>query len=206
MKFPSEPCASAAEYWALYSAAVAAAVRDVKPAEIERAAEVLNTLFLSGATLYVCGNGGSAAISNHLLCDFAKGIQTDTPLKPRVVSLSSHLETITAIGNDLEFAEIFAYQLRTFARPGDGLLTISASGNSENVVRALGWARSNGLTTIAMTGFDGGRCAAMADICLHVPARNYGIVEDVHQSMMHVFAQYLRMRSMDRGLVAEKHF
>jgi phosphoheptose isomerase len=86
----------------------------------------LSELFASGKTLYVSGNDGSAAISNHLLCDFSKGIQTDTALKPKVVSLSAHLELITAIGNDFEFAEIFVYQLQTFASAGDGLLTISA--------------------------------------------------------------------------------
>ncbi|MDE3195639.1 MAG: SIS domain-containing protein [Acidobacteriota bacterium] len=206
MKFPIEVHGSAAEYWARYSEAAAHAVRNVDTAEMERAAEFLYDLFCAGRTLYVCGNGGSAAISNHLLCDFAKGIQTDTPLKPRVVSLASHLELITAIGNDFEFAEIFSYQLRTFASKGDALMTISASGNSENIVRAVEWAKQNGVGTIALTGFDGGRSAELADINLHVPARNYGIVEDVHQSMMHVFAQYLRMRRMDPALVEERHF
>jgi len=206
MKSPVDICASAGEYWANYSEAVAAAAKRVNPAMIERAADLLNSLFSAGRTLYVCGNGGSAAISNHLLCDFAKGIQADTPLKPKVVSLSSHIELITAIGNDFEFAEIFVYQLQTFARAGDALMTISSSGNSENVVRAIEWARANGVSTIAMTGFEGGRSAKLADIGLHVPASNYGVVEDVHQSMMHVFAQYLRMRLMDPALVARKHF
>ena len=206
MKFPVAIHASAAEYWAEYSKAVAAAVLHVDSAALERAAALLSALFSSGRTLYVCGNGGSAAISNHLLCDFAKGIQADTSLKPKVVSLSSHLELITAIGNDFEFAEIFAYQLQTFASAGDALLTVSASGNSENIVRAVQWARKNGVATIAMTGFEGGRSAGLADINLHVPASNYGVVEDVHQSMMHVFAQYLRMRSMDPDLIKKKHF
>ena len=206
MKFPVRMHASAGEYWANYSRAVATAVGLVDSAAIERAAELLSELFSSGKTLYVCGNGGSAAISNHLLCDFAKGIQMDTALKPEVVSLSAHLELITAIGNDFEFAEIFVYQLQTFASAGDGLLTISASGNSENVVRAVEWARKNGVASIAMTGFEGGRSARLADINLHVPASNYGVVEDVHQSMMHVFAQYLRMRSMDPDLVGKRNF
>jgi D-sedoheptulose 7-phosphate isomerase len=206
VKFPIGMHASVGEYWANYSRAVATAVGLVDMAAMDRAAEVLGELFSSGKTLYVCGNGGSAAISNHLLCDFAKGMQTDTALKPKVVSLSAHLELITAIGNDFEFAEIFVYQLQTFASAGDGLLTISASGNSENVVRAVEWARKNGVATIAMTGFEGGRSAHLADVNLHVPASNYGVVEDVHQSMMHVFAQYLRMRSMDPDLVGTRNF
>lgn len=206
MKFPAGVHGSASEYWARYSEAVAYAVKNVDTAAIERAAEFLYDLFCDGRTLYVCGNGGSAAISNHLLCDFAKGIQADTPLKPKVVSLASHLELITAIGNDFEFAEIFAYQLQTFASKGDALLTISASGNSENIVRAIEWAKANGVGTIALTGFEGGRSAKLAGINLHVPASNYGIVEDVHQSIMHVFAQYLRMRRMDPALVECRNF
>jgi len=206
MKFPAEIHGSAAEYWAKYAEAAAYAVKNVDTREIERAADFLYNLFCEGRTLYVCGNGGSAAISNHLLCDFAKGIQADTPLKPKVVSLASHLELITAIGNDFEFAEIFAYQLQTFASKGDALLTVSASGNSENIVRAIEWAKANGVGTIALTGFDGGRSAKLAEINLHVPASNYGIVEDVHQSIMHVFAQYLRMRRMDPALVDCRNF
>jgi phosphoheptose isomerase len=206
MKFPNEAFATARDYAANYFAAVSAAHAAVDPTAIGTAADVLSDLFSGDGTLYVCGNGGSAAISNHLLCDFTKGIQTDTVVRPRVVSMSAHLELITAIGNDIEFAEIFAYQLRTAARPGDGLLTISASGDSENVVRAAAWARANGIRTIALTGFSGGRTAELSDVNIHVPAANYGIVEDVHQSVMHILAQYLRIRSMDPLLVPKRYF
>ena len=146
--------------------------------------------------IYACGNGGSAAISGHMLCDFLKGIQTDTALRPRVVCLSSQLELITAIANDVGYGEVFAYQLKTMAEPGDVLISISSSGNSENIVRAIDWARQNGMGTIAMTGFSGGRSSKLADITLHVAAENYGIVEDVHQSMMHILAQYLRQSAI----------
>jgi D-sedoheptulose 7-phosphate isomerase len=206
MRFPLEAFPGAGAYWGAYSAAVAAAAQAVDPAAIEQAAVLLGSTLEAGRTLYVCGNGGSAAISNHLLCDFSKGIQTDTALRPKVVSLSAHLELITAIGNDISFDEIFAYQLRTFASAGDTLLAISASGDSENIVRAVEWASKNGMGTIALTGFDGGRSAALADLNIHVPAHNYGIVEDVFQSAMHVFAQYLRMRFMDAALIGVRAF
>ena len=101
---------------------------------------------------------------------------------------------------------MFAYQLRTLAEPGDVLMTISASGNSENIVRAVDWARGHGVGSIAMTGFAGGRSATLADIVLHVAAENYGIVEDIHQSMMHCFAQYLRQRAMAPEHVASRPF
>jgi D-sedoheptulose 7-phosphate isomerase len=206
MKFPLEAFPGAAGYWRGYTAAAAAAANAVDPMVIEEAAAMLGSIFEAGGTLFVCGNGGSAAISNHLLCDFSKGIRTDTALRPKVVSLSAHLELITAIGNDFSFEEIFAYQLQTFAGAGDALLTVSASGNSENIVRAVQWAAKNGIATIALTGFEGGRSAALADFNVHVPAHNYGIVEDVHQSVMHVFAQYLRMRFMDAALIGIRAF
>jgi D-sedoheptulose 7-phosphate isomerase len=206
MKFPARNYGSAGDYCAGYFETLSSAAGKIDVSRMEQAAVMLADLFAADRTLYVCGNGGSAAISNHLLCDFAKGIQTDTILKPRVVSLSSHVELITAIGNDIEFAEIFVYQLRTAARAGDALMTVSSSGNSENIVRAPTWAGQNDIQTIAMTGFDGGRSAALTNLNLHVPAWNYGVVEDLHQSMMHILAQFIRMRLMDPDLIAARAF
>lgn len=206
MKFPLKEYADAAEYFSGYFDNLTEAARSMDTSTIVQAAELLADLFSRGHTLYVCGNGGSAAIANHLLCDFSKGMQTDTGLRPKVVSLSAHVELITAIANDIDFAEIFAYQVRTAARPGDALMTISSSGNSENIVRALAWARREKIATIAMTGFEGGRSAKLADINIYVPAQNYGVVEDIHQSVMHILAQYVRASLMDPALIAQRSF
>ena len=83
-------------------------------------------------------------------------------------------------------------------------MTISSSGNSENIVRAVEWARRENISTIAMTGFDGGRSAQLADINIYVPAHNYGVVEDIHQSVMHILAQYVRASLMDSDRIAQK--
>ena len=206
MKFPTKHYAVAADYCDDYFQTCAAAAAALDREALTRAADLLTDLFTADKTLYVCGNGGSAAISNHLLCDFSKGIQTDTPLTPRVVSLSASVEVITAIGNDIDFSDIFVYQLRTAARPGDAVLTVSASGDSENIVRALDWARLNGIRTIALTGFNGGRSARLAEINLHTPAANYGIAEDIHQSIMHILSQFIRMRKMEPGLATTRSF
>ncbi|MBV8777260.1 MAG: SIS domain-containing protein [Alphaproteobacteria bacterium] len=196
MSFPDRTYPSAGAYIAAYRDESARAWASVDLAAVDRAAALLDDAIRAGRTVYACGNGGSAAISGHLLCDFLKGIQTDTALRPKIVSLASHLELITAIANDIDYAEIFAYQLRTLAQPGDVLMTISSSGNSENIVRAIDWARGHDVKSIAMTGFSGGRSKALADVVLHVAAENYGVVEDIHQSMMHSLAQYLRQRAM----------
>lgn len=205
-KFPSARFKTAAEYYEAYRAEIIRSWATIDPAAVAAAIEILSNCLERDGTLYVCGNGGSAAIANHLLCDFHKGIQTDTSLKPRVISLSANLELITAIANDISYRDVFLYQLRTLARPGDILLTISSSGDSENIVRAIDWAKSNKIPTIALAGFSGGRSATKADVCLHVAAENFGIVEDIHQSMMHLFAQFLRQVRMDDEEIAERKF
>jgi phosphoheptose isomerase len=113
---------------------------------------------------------------------------------------------ITAIGNDMSFAEIFVYQLSTLAKPGDVLITISSSGDSENIVRAALWAKEHDVPVISMTGFSGGRSSKIADVNLHVTADNYGVIEDVHQSLMHILAQYVRQAHMDEELIKKRKF
>lgn len=195
-KFPAQPYDTADSYFRGYRDSIAQAWRSVEAGSIERGAKLLNDCLERDGIIYACGNGGSAAIANHLLCDFQKGLQTNTQLKPRVISLSSHLELITAIANDISYDDVFLYQLRTMARPGDALMSISSSGNSENIVRAMNWAKENAIPTLSLNGFSGGRSAQFADVSIHVAAENYGIVEDVHQSIMHLFSQYLRQSRM----------
>ena len=145
--------------------------------------------------VYVAGPGVKTAI-----------IQTDTDIRPHVQSLSSNVELVTAIANDLSYDDVFVYQLSTLAKAGDVLITISASGDSENVVRAAAWARDNGVEVIAFTGFDGGRTGGLATVHLHVEGDNYGVVEDAHQSLMHVLAQYLRQSRMSESVIAQRKF
>ena len=206
MTFPDIRYDAIARYCDDYLTRLARAGASIDRALLDRAGAMLDAAFERGAWLFVCGNGGSAAIANHLLCDVAKGIQTDTDLLPRVMSLSANLELITAIANDIAFDDCFVYQLRTAARPGDMLMTISASGDSENIVRAVDWARMNDVETIALTGFDGGRSARLATVNLHVAGDNYGVIEDTHQSIMHILSQYLRQAKMSPPLIGERKF
>ena len=121
---------------------------------LERAAAILVEAYLRGARVFSCGNGGSASIANHMQCDHVKGIRTATDLSPHVLSLSANVELLTAIANDTGYENIFVYQLQSQSEPGDVLLAVSSSGRSPNIVRALTWARDQGLRTIAVTGFD----------------------------------------------------
>lgn len=205
-KFPNKKYPDPGTFIADYAAAMAAGYHSVRPAEMDRAVSTLKRAIRDDKLIFSCGNGGSAAIANHLTCDCSKGIAADTTMRPRVVSLSATVELITAIANDMAYAEVFEYQLKNLARPGDVLITISSSGDSENIVRALAWAADNGMTTIALSGFSGGRSATMADISLHVAAENYGVVEDVHQSLMHILAQYVRMSELPADQVSSLRF
>lgn len=206
MAFPEHKFGDAGSFATSYFAQVAAAAATVDRDRLREAAGILARAYAGGGFAYSCGNGGSAAIANHLVCDHCKLVQTDTQLRPRVVSLSSAIEMITAIGNDISYDEIFIYQLRCLARPGDVLITISSSGDSENIVRVASWAKDNEIPVISMTGFSGGRSAEMADVNLHVEGDNYGVIEDVHQSLMHILAQYIRQAHMDEHLVGARKF
>jgi len=206
MTFPDRTFSAIAHYFDAYADQLGAALRSVPRDALDAAQALLGEALARDAQVFACGNGGSAAISNHLVCDHAKGIGTDTGLKPRIQSLSANVEVMTAIANDISYADVFAWQVTQFARPGDVLITISSSGDSENVVRAIEAARQSGVQTIALTGFGGGRTAKAADVNIHVAADNYGVIEDVHQSIMHVLAQFIRLARMPAELVPSRKF
>ena len=206
MTFPEQKFSNAADYVDAYFQQIGKAAASVNKEKIEDAARILDKAYSNGNFVYSCGNGGSAAIANHLVCDHCKLVRTDTDLTPRVVSLSTTVEMITAIGNDLSYDEVFCYQLEAMAQSGDVLITISSSGDSENIVRAAQLAKDTGLSVISMTGFSGGRSANIADVNLHVDANNYGVIEDVHQSLMHILAQYVRQSHMDESVIQQRKF
>lgn len=190
--FPDHAHADCGTYADSYFALLASAAATVDRAALARAANLLVERIDAGGRVYSCGNGGSAAIANHLVCDHLKGIRADTDLAPKVHSLSATVELITAIANDIGTEEIFSFQLSSLAQEGDVLIAISSSGASPNIVRVIEEARARKVATIAMTGFAGAPAAGLADVSLHVDAHNYGVIEDVHQSLMHILAQYIR--------------
>jgi phosphoheptose isomerase len=204
--FPAVPYGSAASYSRAYFEELAKAAAAMDPVSFDRATEVLLDAYTKGGSVFSCGNGGSASVANHLQCDHVKGVRTGTDLEPRVISLSNSIELLTAIANDYGYEDSFAYQLRAQSRPGDVLVVISSSGRSPNIVRALQWACDNELRTIALTGFDGGGARSLAEVAIHVDSTNYGIVEDLHQSVMHALAQYIRQSRMDADVIASSTF
>ena len=125
-----------------------------------------------------------------------KGSSTDSVVDPKVVPLLT-TPVITAIGNDIGYEEVFAYQIDKYANIGDVLLCVSSSGDSPNIIRALEVANEKDMLTLSFVGFSGGKAKELSDFSLHINSNNYGVVEDAHHILMHVFAQYLRLRNID---------
>ena len=206
VKFPVAPHANAGSYFDAYADEISRAAKTIEPEALDRAGALLIEAYARGSRAFSCGNGGSASIANHMQCDHVKGVRNGTDLAPRVHSLSSNVELITAIANDLGYADVFAYQLQSQAEPGDVLVAVSSSGRSPSIVQALTWARDHGLRTIAVTGFDGGAARKVAEISIHVECTNYGVIEDLHQAVMHSLAQYVRHSRMSPDEISASVF
>ena len=147
-------------------------------------------------TIFVAGNGGSAAtattMANDIGFDIIKKTGIDEPF--RILALTDNTSVITAIGNDVGYDNIFLNQLKIHYRKGDKLLVISASGNSENVVRAAQWVKTQGGRVIGMLGFTGGKLGSICDVFIHVKAESgeYGPVEDAHLIINHILAHWFQ--------------
>jgi len=150
----------------------------------------------NGSTLFVAGNGGSAAtattMANDLGSDIIRKTATEEPI--RILALTDNTSIMTAVANDVGYEGLFVIQLKIHYRTGDRLLVISASGNSPNVVKAAEWVKSQGGRVIGFLGFDGGKLKEMCDICIQVKtlAGEYGPVEDVHLILNHVLAHWFQ--------------
>jgi D-sedoheptulose 7-phosphate isomerase len=160
---------------------------------LEKIIDSLIECFKNGKTLYIAGNGGSAATSSHMQCDFGFFVRHFTQFRPKVLSLTDCTPMLTAIGNDHSYDDIFVEQLKGSFERDDVLLTISASGNSKNVIKATEYANEKKGITISFVGFDGGKLKQISDICLHTPNAkgDYGPIEDLHIILDHLIVSYL---------------
>ena len=161
----------------------------VDPADVEMVVSLLVAAHRRQGTVFAVGNGGSAATASHLASDLTRSTQHNGGPPLRALSLSDNVPQLTAWANDACYQETFAAQLRAYARPGDVLVAISASGNSPNILAAVKGARNMGLAVIALTGFGGGRLSAMADAALVIDSYEYGQVEGAHSVLAHLLSK-----------------
>jgi D-sedoheptulose 7-phosphate isomerase len=155
-------------------------------AEIERIVSLLLKAFEEDRTVFVFGNGGSAAIASHMMCDMNKGASgLDPARRPRLMALTDNVPLISAYANDLGYERIFSEQLRTFIRPKDVVFAISTSGDSPNILLALETAHEHGALTLGLAGCHGGRMKTLCDRCIVVPSENIQMIEDMHHAIAH---------------------
>jgi D-sedoheptulose 7-phosphate isomerase len=155
-------------------------------AKVALAIEWFEKARAEGRAIFVAGNGGSAATASHFVCDMVKGASFGKPSRFRIQTLHDSMPTITAYANDVDYAEAMAEQLKNFAQAGDLYMAISGSGNSPNVIRAMEYAKSIGCRTLALTGRDGGRLGALAELNIQVPEPHMGRIEDAHHVICHM--------------------
>lgn len=178
-----------------------AALDAIDHAQLQAVEDVLVKAFEDDMTVFAAGNGGSAATASHMACDFLKTTlgkcPSDAGRRLRCVALTDSMPIVTAYANDTSYEHVFAEPLRSLAHTGDVLMAISASGNSPNILRALAMARNIGMVSIAFLGFGGGKAVEMADHAVLIDSDNYGIVEDAHSILMHMFTA--RMAEVVQG-------
>jgi len=187
---------SFAEYVKLYNARLAEVLDAIDTDAMTQAAEILAQARATGKTLFIIGNGGSAAAAMHLVNDLVAGAYVEGAPAFRAISLSDNNSTVTALANDSGYASIFEHQLKVYMNPGDVLLAMSVSGNSPNILCALEYARANGAATLGMCGFSGGKMSALCDVVMHAETTpdEYGPVEDVFSILGHILSGYLAMQ------------
>ena len=154
--------------------------------DINQVMNVLENARLSGNRVFTCGNGGSASTASHMGSDFNKGVSYNKDIKYDMECLSDNVAMMMAVANDISYDDIFVVPLKNKMKPGDVLIGISGSGNSENVIKAFTYANEIGAHTIAFTGYSGGKLKEIAEYNIHVNVDNMQITEDIHLVLNHM--------------------
>jgi D-sedoheptulose 7-phosphate isomerase len=167
---------------------------------MERICEMVDVLLSAnyvGNTVFIVGNGGSAATASHFGCDLAKGTITSGRPRFRATALTDNVPVMTAWSNDSAYEDVFVEQLRNLIRRGDVVVAISGSGDSENVLRAVELANQVGGITVGLSGFSGGKLSEMVDVPVVVPSDCLAQIEDVHLTLCHLVCSVLRQRMQE---------
>ena len=185
-----------AEYVKEYGVRLKELINALDTEAVAKAVDVIEKAGKSGNTIFLIANGGSAATASHFVNDLGPNSLTEGKPGYCVLSLTDNVESVTAIANDAGFENIFSYQLKANMRPGDVVIAMSVSGNSENIIRGIEYARENGGYAIGWTGFEGGRLKNVADLCVYLPTTKdeYGPVEDMFSILAHMISGYLTMK------------
>jgi D-sedoheptulose 7-phosphate isomerase len=163
-----------------------AALDSIPQEAVAKIVERYRTALAEDRQIFVFGNGGSAANASHFITDLGKGASDKVGRRFRCLSINDNVSWLTALGNDYAYEDVFVRQLENYARAGDLVMAMSVSGNSPNVVKAVEWAKRQGVFTIALVGGRRGRLAELADLPVVIDSHHYGRVEDAHMAVCHM--------------------
>ena len=166
--------------------------------KLEEIFKVIELAIKRNKNIFTCGNGGSASVSNHFLCDFNKGIKIDSKkkFKPKVISLTNSIEMMSAISNDLNYEKVFSFQLENYSNKNDILICFSCSGSSKNILEVVKFAKRKKLKTIGFLGFANLKNEKLFDYSININFKNYGVTEDIFQILMHSISQFIRKKNI----------
>ncbi len=174
----------------LDSAELKKKVADTLCGEIYKAAQLIKDSLAGGGKLLIMGNGGSAGDAQHIAAELVGRFKKERKALP-AIALTTNSSTLTALGNDYEYAVIFSRQIEAFARKGDVVMGITTSGNSENVIRGLKLANEIGAVTIALLGNTGGKAKDVANVSIIVPSNDTGRIQEVHITVGHLICEII---------------
>lgn len=163
---------------------------------IEAAAQAFLDTYNKGGNIYVFGNGGSGATASHVAGDFLKGASYGLDKRFRMICLNDNVASMMAIANDIGYEDIFIEPLKNYIEKDDLVIGISGSGNSENVVRAMTYAKDKGVKTLALSGFNGGKISKLSDISVHAPVMDMEVCEDVHMIIFNIIKKEMQATLM----------
>ena len=191
----SESCQDYADKYVSHMAAVLQALDTEAVAKITK---VIEETAANDKFVFFVANGGSAAVSTHWVNDLSANTVVDGKPGYRCFSVTDNASSLTALGNDASFDEVFSIQLKANMRPGDVVVAMSVSGNSPNIVKAIEYANANGGITIGCTGMEGGKLKELCHHSVHMPSTKdeYGPIEDMFSIIMHIIQSHI---SMQRG-------
>ena len=191
-KFPTHKILNSKKFYLQYIKEKNELLENINFKEIDRIISALKKCIKKNNVIYSCGNGGSSSLADHFTCDFIKQTNTKTNLKVKSISLTSNMALISAVANDINYNQIFSFQIKKLCKKNDILFLFSVSGSSPNLIEAIKAAKKIGVKVVSLTGFNGGKLSRLSDFNLNFPIANYGIVEDCHITIMHYLSQYLR--------------
>jgi D-sedoheptulose 7-phosphate isomerase len=196
LKQAFEESSTASDYMSRVSGRMGELLRALDHEAVAEVAEIVDHAAENGRSIFVVGNGGSAAVASHFVNDMGVNSLVDGQVGYRVYSLTDNMSSLTAVANDASYEEVFKRQLQCSLEAGDVVIAMSVSGNSENVIRAVEYANDAGGYTIGFCGFDGGRLSKSAKHVVHIPSTldEYGPVEDMFSIICHLVSSYLSMR------------